>query len=110
MSVLTASSAQLYRRFGFGPATRVRAATIDIREPLTFRHPPRGDVVEIDPEAGVDEHRRLYDAMRLAIPGATTRSHAQFSSPRLDMRSYEKSRPSGASFTCATGRSTALRQ
>lgn len=85
VSVLSASSAELYRRFGYGPATALWLAKIATTDPLEFRVPPTGDVVEVNVEAMEDEHRRLYDVVRRARPGATVRQSLEFTPPGWDM-------------------------
>ncbi|MFJ2738872.1 GNAT family N-acetyltransferase [Streptomyces sp. NPDC087440] len=81
LSVLLASEAVIYRRFGYGPATHSRWLTVT-RQKAAFT-PPRGS--QDTPVTGsVDVLRRadcveileeVYDRCRRATPGAVSRPH-----------------------------------
>jgi predicted acetyltransferase len=77
LSVLLASEASIYRRFGFGPATTVTSFSID-RAYAAFVSPvrnagPRGITLLADVEVA-ERLASMYEVLRLDQPGAVSRS------------------------------------
>ncbi|GLW54329.1 UPF0256 protein [Kitasatospora phosalacinea] len=80
LSVLLASEALIYRRFGYGPATYTRALTVPrLRAALT---PPRAGAAEpagtvelLPRDRAVDLLEQVYDRYRRARPGSVSRPH-----------------------------------
>ena len=83
LSVLLASEALIYRRFGYGPATYTARLTVP-RHRAAFAAPRAGDAADAEATGSVEVLRRaecgeileeVYDRYRRAQPGALSRPH-----------------------------------
>ena len=75
LSVLLASEAVIYRRFGYGPATYTRRLTVD-RRAAAFVSPTATGTIELQArETCTDLMEEIYDRYRRAQPGAVSRPH-----------------------------------
>ncbi|MER8006946.1 GNAT family N-acetyltransferase [Streptomyces sp. NPDC094149] len=83
LSVLLASEALIYRRFGYGPATYTQRLTVP-RHRGALAHPRAGGTAEASTTGSVEVLRRaecgeileeVYDRYRRAQPGALSRPH-----------------------------------
>ena len=73
VAALTASEGTIYRRFGFGPALRERAVTIDVRRPVTLIGEPSG-TVELVPVARLESIARdVFERFHTRTPGSLDR-------------------------------------
>ncbi|MEV6905562.1 GNAT family N-acetyltransferase [Amycolatopsis sp. NPDC051071] len=73
LSVLLASEAVIYRRFGYGPATYTRRLTVP-RHKAAFALPrPEGSIEVLRRAECVDILEEVYDRYRRALPGALSR-------------------------------------
>ncbi|WP_020658267.1 GNAT family N-acetyltransferase [Amycolatopsis benzoatilytica] len=73
LSVLLASEAVIYRRFGYGPATYLHRLTVD-RSAAAFAVPQtRGTIEMRTRETSTDLLAEIYDRYRRTQPGAVTR-------------------------------------
>lgn len=79
LSVLLASEALIYRRFGYGPATYTRRLTVP-RHRAVFAGGTAGGSIEVLRRAGCGELlEEIYDRYRRARPGALSRPHRWWS-------------------------------
>ncbi|MGX7679541.1 GNAT family N-acetyltransferase [Jatrophihabitans sp. DSM 45814] len=79
MTILTASEGGIYRRFGFGPATRVRKTVIDrqlavLNSPESSHANSCGPVSSATPEQARSILPPIHDRWRRTVPGALSRS------------------------------------
>ncbi|WP_370409620.1 GNAT family N-acetyltransferase [Streptomyces fradiae] len=80
LSVLLASEALIYRRFGYGPATYTARMTVT-RHQSAFAHPRAGGVADtgtvevLKSSECADLLEEVYDRYRRAQPGALSRPH-----------------------------------
>ncbi|MFF4182727.1 GNAT family N-acetyltransferase [Streptomyces sp. NPDC001691] len=88
LSVLLASEAVIYRRFGYGPATYTQRLTVP-RHRTDFAVPRAGAVADGSSDGSVEVLRRaecgeileeVYDRYRRAQPGALSRPHRWWAS------------------------------
>ena len=77
LAVLTASEATIYRRFGYGVATRLEYARVD-RERSAFRVPVQGEwwLRLVDDAEAVELAPAVFDAHVASRPGGLTRPDA----------------------------------
>jgi len=75
LSVLLASEAVIYRRFGYGPATYTRRLTVD-RRAASFVAPATSGTIELRiRDTCTDLMEEIYDRYRRRQPGAVSRPH-----------------------------------
>jgi predicted acetyltransferase len=73
IAALTASESTIYRRFGFGPATRKRSIEIDRSVPFALLGAPTGRVEMADPAALAGIAPRVFAAFHSVSPGSVDR-------------------------------------
>jgi len=73
VSMLTASEATIYQRFGYGVSTRGASLKIDTREVEFARPRPPGRMRLIDVDEADKVEPDVYDRMRRGYPGALSR-------------------------------------
>lgn len=90
VALLHASEGSIYRRFGYGPATRFREIRIDAsRFRLRDDWPePGGSLQILQPSEALDACRQVHDIAERNMPGALTRSDAWWSVVLGDVESY----------------------
>jgi predicted acetyltransferase len=92
VAALTASEASIYRRFGFGTATRERTVTIDRRRPVRLLAPTTGDV-ELVPVTGLEPvAREVFAGFHARTPGSIDR-HAGSWNGRLGLATGDDQKP-----------------
>ena len=76
VSILTASEAAIYQRFGFGQASMTSSFSME-RAGMEFREPvdlgPDGVIRMVDVEEATELFARVYEQVRPSIPGAVDR-------------------------------------
>jgi predicted acetyltransferase len=73
LAALTASESTIYRRFGFGPATRLRRITVKLATPFTLLAQPQGRVEMTSPELLKAVAPRIFAAFHQTQPGSVDR-------------------------------------
>jgi predicted acetyltransferase len=92
VAALTASEASIYRRFGFGTATRERTVTIDRRRPVRLLAPTTG-VVELVAVSGLEPvAREVFAGFHARTPGSIDR-HAGSWNGRLGLATGDDQKP-----------------
>jgi len=92
VAALTASEASIYRRFGFGTATRERTVTIDRRRPVRLLAPTTG-TVELVPVTGLEPvAREVFAGFHARTPGSIDR-HAGSWNGRLGIATGDDQKP-----------------
>jgi predicted acetyltransferase len=91
-AALTASEASIYRRFGFGPATRERTVAVDRRRPVRLLAPTTGRV-DLVPVAGLEPvAREVFAGFHARTPGSIDR-HAGSWNGRLGIATGDTQTP-----------------
>ncbi len=90
VAVLHASEGSIYRRFGYGPATRHRQVRIDARrtEFRSDRPVPAGSLSIREPAEVVEECSAVHDRVRRSVPGGLARDAPWWSVVSGDVESY----------------------
>ncbi|GAA4267338.1 GNAT family N-acetyltransferase [Frondihabitans peucedani] len=73
LAALTASESTIYRRFGFGPATRKRSIVIDRRSPFALLAQPGGRVEMASPTELATVAPRVFAQFHATTPGSVDR-------------------------------------
>lgn len=76
VALLTASEGGIYRRFGFGVATRALGLELDRQRVRFADAEPYGSARLVDPAAAVPVVARVFDRVRRSRPGAVSRPDA----------------------------------
>lgn len=76
VALLTASEGGIYRRFGFGVATRALGLELDRRRVRFADAEPYGSARLVDPAAAVPVVSRIFERVRRSRPGAVSRPDA----------------------------------
>jgi predicted acetyltransferase len=79
VAALTATEATIYRRFGFGPATRQRTISMSKREPLKLLTSSRGTVELADPTTLGPVAEAVFDAFHARTTGSVDRHAGHWS-------------------------------
>jgi len=81
VAMLLASEAAIYQRFGFGMSTTASSFAIDVRR-AEFREPidlgPDARIRLVEADEATDAFTRIYEQVRLSIPGALTRERERW--------------------------------
>lgn len=90
VAVLHASEGSIYRRFGYGPATRWRQAVVDARRTRfrSDRPDPGGTLSTSTPAAVRDALVAVHDRVRAVRPGGLARNDAWWDVVVGDVESY----------------------
>lgn len=75
IAALTASESGIYRRFGFGPATRLRSVAIRAEKRFALHVAPTGRMELADPHSLADVARDVFARFHAATPGSIDRQH-----------------------------------
>ncbi len=88
MAVLTASEATIYRRFGYGVATRLEYARVDRERARRFAVPVPGEwwLRLVDDAEAVEEAPAVFDAHVASCPGGLTPSRRLLAGGLLRLR------------------------
>lgn len=73
IAALTASEASIYRRFGYGVATRERRITVKTGPQFRLAEPTRGRVIAAEPSAMLDLSPKIFTRAHVATPGSVDR-------------------------------------
>ncbi|BDZ48228.1 UPF0256 protein [Frondihabitans sucicola] len=73
IAALTASESTIYRRFGFGPATRKRSIAIERAAPFSLLSAPSGRVEMATPSSLASVAPRVFAAFHSVTPGSVDR-------------------------------------
>lgn len=73
LAALTASESTIYRRFGFGPATRKRSIVVHRRSPFTLLTHPSGRVEMASPSSLAAVAPRVFAEFHSLTPGSVDR-------------------------------------
>lgn len=75
IAALTASESTIYRRFGFGPATRLKSVSIRSEKRFALLQEPSGRVELADPRGLGDIARDVFARFHASTPGSIDRQH-----------------------------------
>ncbi|MDQ0732306.1 GNAT family N-acetyltransferase [Arthrobacter sp. B1I2] len=73
IAALTASEASIYRRFGYGVATREQSVTVDTSRRFVLNHEATGSVEVADPKVLLELAPKVFEQLHLVTPGSVDR-------------------------------------